>query len=241
MKTCKILKSNKSNQQYTKIKCTITKWTYYPRHTAVGLTLKLINVIHHVNSLQRPFILLDLKPSSHGSSQPFDFTHNSNTPLCPAEQQWKTHTAFPVYLHITVCTGAGKSLLTQWDPGAAAPGRESLHNKSWGHPPQTCAKHVQGAELWPLCAEAHVRGFKFFFIIYLFLEGKGGRKEGKHQCVVPAHATPTRDLARSPGMCLDGELTINPLVHRRALNPMSHTSQGSCMSLKCITFMIELL
>ena len=162
-----------------------------------------------------------------------------------------------MYLHITVCTGAGKSLLTQWDPGAAAPGRESLHKRGQGtlvtrpdlpaitSPGATLHGPVQntprGQSSDPRVQKHMYVVLNFFFIIYLFLEGKGGRKEEKHQCVVPSHATPTRDLALSPGMCLDGELTINPLVHRRALNPMSHTSEGSCMSLKCITFMIELL
>ena len=42
--------------------------------------------------------------------------------------------------------------------------------------------------------------------IYLFLtEGKGGRKRGKHQCVVASQRTPTEDLAHNPGMCPDWE------------------------------------
>ena len=37
----------------------------------------------------------------------------------------------------------------------------------------------------------------------------------------------TGDLARNPGMRPDWESTGHPLVRRPALNPLSHTSQGS--------------
>ena len=37
--------------------------------------------------------------------------------------------------------------------------------------------------------------------MYVFIEGKGGRKRGKHQCVVVPRAPPTGDLACNPGMC----------------------------------------
>ena len=45
----------------------------------------------------------------------------------------------------------------------------------------------------------------FFFkdFIYLFLEWKGGRERGKHQCAVASLAPCTGDLARTPGMCPD--------------------------------------
>ena len=51
--------------------------------------------------------------------------------------------------------------------------------------------------------------FKDF--IHLFLErGKGGRKRGKHQCVVASHTPPTGDLACNPGMCPDWESNQQP-------------------------------
>ena len=42
----------------------------------------------------------------------------------------------------------------------------------------------------------------YFFkdFIYLFLEGKGGRTRGKHQCVVASHGPATGDLACNPGI-----------------------------------------
>ena len=60
--------------------------------------------------------------------------------------------------------------------------------------------------------------------IYLFLER--GREEEKHQCVVPSHTLPTEDLAHNPRMCPDWESNQQLLIHRPALNPLSHTSHG---------------
>ena len=51
--------------------------------------------------------------------------------------------------------------------------------------------------------------FKDF--IYFLREGKGGRKEEKHQCVVASHLPPTGDLAHNPGTCPDWELN-RPLI-----------------------------
>ena len=50
--------------------------------------------------------------------------------------------------------------------------------------------------------------YHHFKNIYLFIfrEGKGRGKRGKHQCVVPSRAPPTGDLACNPGMCPDWEL-----------------------------------
>ena len=71
-------------------------------------------------------------------------------------------------------------------------------------------------------------------ILLIFRErGREGEREGeKHQCVVASHVPPTGDLARSPGMWPVWDRTSNPLVHRSALNPLSHTSQGSNLFLK---------
>ena len=75
----------------------------------------------------------------------------------------------------------------------------------------------------------------FFLRFYLFIfreMGKEGEEGEKHQCVVASRTPPTGDLARNPGMCPDWESTSNPLVHRPALNPLSHTSQGNKLKKK---------
>ena len=73
--------------------------------------------------------------------------------------------------------------------------------------------------------------FLFFLRFYLFIleRGREGEREGeKHQCVVAFCEPPTGNLACNSGMCPDWESNQrNPLVHRPALNPLSHTSQGS--------------
>ena len=71
--------------------------------------------------------------------------------------------------------------------------------------------------------------FLFLKILFIFRErGREGEREGeKHQCVVASCMPPIGDLACDPGMCPDWELNRDPLVHRLALNPPSHTSQGS--------------
>ena len=62
----------------------------------------------------------------------------------------------------------------------------------------------------------------------LFLErGEGRQKAKKHQCVVASRTPPTGDPAHNPDMCPDWELNRRSLVGRQALNPLSHTSQGS--------------
>ena len=59
--------------------------------------------------------------------------------------------------------------------------------------------------------------------IYLLLErGREGEREGeKHRCVVASLAAPT------PQCTCPGSPTSDPSVHRLALSPLSHTSQGS--------------
>ena len=66
------------------------------------------------------------------------------------------------------------------------------------------------------------------FYLYTFLErGKEEEREGeKHQCVVASHVPPSGDLAHNPGMCTRNR-TSDSLVLRPALNPLSHTSQGT--------------
>ena len=64
------------------------------------------------------------------------------------------------------------------------------------------------------------------FYLFIFRErGKEGEREGeKQQCVVASCAPPTGDLARNRGMCPTGSQTS--YLHKPALNPLSHTSQG---------------
>ena len=74
--------------------------------------------------------------------------------------------------------------------------------------------------------------FLFFFkilFIYFYREGKGGRKRGKHQCVVASCTPPTGYLAATQACALTGNRTSDPLVCRLALNPLSHTSQGQSL------------
>ena len=53
--------------------------------------------------------------------------------------------------------------------------------------------------------------------------------------MVASHMSPAGDLAHNPGMCSDWESNQDPLVHRPALNPLSHTSLGSmCHYLKAM-------
>ena len=62
----------------------------------------------------------------------------------------------------------------------------------------------------------------------LFLDrGEGREKQGeKHQCVTASCTPPTGDLPTTQACALTGNGTGNPLVHRPALNPLGHTSQG---------------
>ena len=73
-------------------------------------------------------------------------------------------------------------------------------------------------------------------LVYLFLEGKGGRKGEKHQCVVASHVRPLLGTWPTTQACaLVGNQTGDPLLHRPALNPLSNTSEGRTFLLKCIS------
>ena len=69
--------------------------------------------------------------------------------------------------------------------------------------------------------------FKFFFFFlrfYFFSEGKEGRK---HQCVVVSHMLPPLETRpATQAWAPTGIWTSDPLLHRPAPNPLSHTSQG---------------
>ena len=56
-----------------------------------------------------------------------------------------------------------------------------------------------------------VEFFSFRYYLFIFREGKGGRKRGREcQCVVASPVSPTGDLAHNPGMCPDWELNRWP-------------------------------
>ena len=82
---------------------------------------------------------------------------------------------------------------------------------------------------------------QYFKTRALILERGGGREKwGKHQCVVASCVPPTGDLAATQTCALTGNRTDDPLVHRLALNPLSHTSRGRAQFL-IGTFVILLL
>ena len=77
-------------------------------------------------------------------------------------------------------------------------------------------------------------GLKSLFIylfIYLFSErGEGREKERERNVNVQSVASRiplAGDLAHNPGMCPDWASNQRLSVRRLALNPLSHTSQGS--------------
>ena len=83
------------------------------------------------------------------------------------------------------------------------------------------------AGLCPVHWGTSARAFYFKdLFIYLFLERRG-RKRGRLQCVVASHAPPTGGTWPPTHACaLTGNQTSDPLVHRSALNPLSHNSQN---------------
>ena len=70
--------------------------------------------------------------------------------------------------------------------------------------------------------------------IYLFWEGKGGRKRGREtsMCGCLLHTRYSAPGPATQACALTGNRTGDPLLHRLALDPLSHTSWGSCTILK---------
>ena len=111
-----------------------------------------------------------------------------------------------------------------------------------GRAGEMCGSHIDGVivyvifYVWLIAShqshllKTQIRSpyFFFFSFIYLFIfrqrRREGERKGEKHQCVFASCTFPTGDLARNPGVCPDWESTSDPLVHRPALNPLSHIS-----------------
>ena len=67
--------------------------------------------------------------------------------------------------------------------------------------------------------------FVFLKILFIYFLEKGKEKEEKHPCVVASPVPPTGHLA-TQACALTRNWNSNPLVHRPAFNPLSHTSQG---------------
>ena len=69
--------------------------------------------------------------------------------------------------------------------------------------------------------------FLRFYLLIIRERVRDEEREGeKYQCVVAFHTPPSGHLARNPGhLALTWNHTGDPLVHRQALNPLSHTSQ----------------
>ena len=70
-------------------------------------------------------------------------------------------------------------------------------------------------------------GFNSFQKFYLFLFREWRREGEKHPCVVASFMPTAGDLLTTQARALTGNPTSNPWVSRPALNPPSHTSQGS--------------
>ena len=83
--------------------------------------------------------------------------------------------------------------------------------------------------------------FTDFIFIYLFLERRGGKEKEREQNsnVWLAYAHPLLGTWPTTQACaLTENWTVNPLVRRPALNPLSHTSYGEPDILKPLSFKI---
>ena len=72
--------------------------------------------------------------------------------------------------------------------------------------------------------------------IYFQSEGKGGRERETSLCGCLSCAPPTGTWPATQACALTGNGTNDPLVHRLALNPLSHTSQGKFIIILSIYF-----
>ena len=90
-------------------------------------------------------------------------------------------------------------------------------------------------------------GFFFFNIFKFIYFYRGGRREKERERNInmwlPLMNLPLRTWPTTQAHSLTGNQTGNPLVHRLALNPLSHTSQGRMwvLSEKCMEFQKFLL
>ena len=71
------------------------------------------------------------------------------------------------------------------------------------------------------------------FHLFIFREGKGGKKRGKYQCVVASSVPPSGDLAHNPVMCPDWESNWRPFGSQYSAQPTKPHQPGpnfSCYS-----------
>ena len=93
---------------------------------------------------------------------------------------------------------------------------------------------IKGYDCFPIFTQVfkHRNGLTdlFFLRSYLFIfrEGKGRRKRGREtsMCGCLSHAPYWGSGLQPSHVPETGSQTSDPLVHRPALNPLSHTSQG---------------
>ena len=80
------------------------------------------------------------------------------------------------------------------------------------------------------------RPYLVFFKFYLFLE-KGREKEREKNISVwlPLVDPQLGTWPSTQACALTGNQTVNPLVHRPALNPLSHTCQGPYLFLSLLS------
>ena len=95
---------------------------------------------------------------------------------------------------------------------------------------------VQGAgcdlpSLFNLSSSKGIQSFLFSFkdVIYLFLEREEGRKKGREKHQWASRPSPTGTWPSTQAGALPGNRTSDHLICRPALNPLSHTSQGSSL------------
>ena len=73
--------------------------------------------------------------------------------------------------------------------------------------------------------------FKRFHLFIFRQRGRKGERKGeKHQCVVASHVSPSKDLARNPGVCPDWESNWRPFgSHDSAQSTEPHQpGLGTC-------------
>ena len=94
-----------------------------------------------------------------------------------------------------------------------------------------CDWKGQGSRDKHFCFTLRIKDYPFYFFkdfIYLFWErGREGERKGEnHRCVVASWARHSGTWPAAQACALTGNQTSDPLVHRPAFNPLSHTSQG---------------
>ena len=88
-----------------------------------------------------------------------------------------------------------------------------------------------------ICGSPHSFKTNFKGFIYLFLERVDGKKKERERNIyvwLLLTCPPLGTWPTTQACALTGNWTSNPLVHRPALNPLSHTRQGGMFLITCI-------